>query len=66
MSLPIKTPKSTTRKWLWIAAIVLGVTLLVMVTTLLRFKAELAAARLAAPSTAASAPSAALPIESGK
>lgn len=66
MNLPVKTPKSSNRKWLWTAAIILGVTLVVMVTTLLRFKAELAAARLATPSTAASAPKPASLLESGK
>ena len=60
MNLPIKTPKSTTRKWLWITAIILGVTLLVMVTALLRFKTEIAGGRL----TATSATKTALPVES--
>lgn len=63
MNPTLKTPKSPNRKWLWIGAIILGGTLLVMVTALLRFKAEIAGAT--AP-TSAAAPKAALLIEKSK
>ena len=64
MNPSIKTPKSTNRKWLSIAAIILGVTLLVMVSALLRFKAEIAGGTLA--TTPTSAPNATLPAENAK
>ena len=66
MNPTLKTPKSPNRKWLWIGAIILGGTLLVMVTALLRFKAEIAGATRATAPTSVAAPQAALPIEKSK
>jgi hypothetical protein len=66
MNHPVKPPKSSSRKWLWISAIVLGGTLLVMITALLRFKADIAGAQRASPTTVEATPKAALPQEGGK
>ena len=67
MNSSLQAPKSTARKPLWIGLIILVVTLLIMVTALMRFKTQLKEApRLAAPATAASAPTAVVPAASGQ
>ena len=67
MNSSLQPPKSTARKPLWIGLIILVVTLLIMVTALMRFKTQLKEApRLAAPATAASAPTAVAPPATGQ